>query len=309
MENMTELNLDLQSEKEKPLLKVHTFFLFMLVWSIAMQFVPSPEGTYQPLALFLPCVLYFIFDRQAFRRIIVKFKPLKMSALLIIPLIWICMLPLDITIISTYEALFGDELSTLITSNTVTNPWMLILLTAVTPAVFEELVMRGIILDGYRNKKVHIAAIMNGLIFGMMHLNTFQFTHTFATGIVMTYLVYITGSIFSSMLLHFINNSFPVFIEIFSNPAVSETTEVASTTSSFELFMMFILALIGLFITFKLFKKLCKIYDVNIKEDNNTKVFSHEEIINLPLVGVVLIFILVSALIIIALVLETKGLA
>ncbi|MCM1988959.1 CPBP family intramembrane glutamic endopeptidase [Oceanirhabdus seepicola] len=307
MENMTDLNLHVQSKKDNTIFKVHTFFFLMMAWSISMQFVPLPDWTYQPIAIFLPCVVYFIYDKQAFKRICTGYKPLKIRAILIIPLIWMCMLPLKITIISTYDFLFGNELSTIVSSHTVSNPWVLILLTAVTPAIFEELIMRGIILDGYRNKKIHIAAIMNGLIFGMMHLNTFQFVHTFISGIVMTYLVYITGSIFSSMLLHFINNSFPQWMNILSGPAVSETAEstsASSVTSISTLIIMAIFAVIGLFITTKLFKKLCEIYNVNIKENNKIKVFSDEKIINFPFIGVIILFIGFSLFII----LRVKGL-
>lgn len=294
-------NIDNTNTTEnRSLFKTHMFFFLMMAWSIFIQFMPLSDWTYQPVALFLPCVVYFIFNKDAAGRVLKKYKPLKLCALFTIPLIWLCMMPLKIVIILSYNQLFGDKLSNIIASNPPEmSPWILILLSAVTPAIFEELLMRGIIFDGYRDKKIHIAAIMNGLIFGMMHLNTFQFVHTFISGITMTYLVYITGSIFSSMLMHFINNSFPQWLDILSGKATETTAKVAENSSSSSesltigVFIIFIfMAFIGVKLAIKLLKFLAKKYNVNLREE---KQYSHEKILNIPLIGIIALFISFNA--------------
>jgi len=77
---------------------------------------------------------------------------------------------------------------------------------AVLPAFFEEITTRGILLSGYDDVDIKKAALVNGLFFGMLHLNFQQFFYAFALGFLFVYLVKITNSIFASIIAHFIIN-------------------------------------------------------------------------------------------------------
>lgn len=67
---------------------------------------------------------------------------------------------------------------------------------AVTPAICEEVFMRGVVLDGYRNIPLWKAAIMNGVLFGLFHNNFMQLSYTSIVGIILTYVVVLTNSIY-----------------------------------------------------------------------------------------------------------------
>lgn len=84
---------------------------------------------------------------------------------------------------------------------------------AVTPAICEEAVFRGVFLNslmGRWNKWIPI--LITGIVFGMFHGSVVRFFPTAILGIVMGYIVVETGNIFYSMLFHFVNNLFPVLL-------------------------------------------------------------------------------------------------
>lgn len=86
-----------------------------------------------------------------------------------------------------------------------------ILIFAILPAIVEEFLFRGIIFNGLKQKFSAIGAItLSALMFTIMHLNIYQVVYQFALGIILALVVYYTGSIFYSMVVHFINNFFIV---------------------------------------------------------------------------------------------------
>ena len=82
-----------------------------------------------------------------------------------------------------------------------------LLLMAFIPAVCEELLFRGVILHGLRDRFGTWSSIaLSALMFALMHGNLQQFVYPFILGGIMGWLVTKTGSLFSSMIVHFINN-------------------------------------------------------------------------------------------------------
>lgn len=84
--------------------------------------------------------------------------------------------------------------------------WMNILFLAVIPAFSEEFVFRGVFFHGYRSHGFWKAALMSGLIFGLMHLNFNQFSYGFVLGVIFAAVVEASGSIYASMAIHFLIN-------------------------------------------------------------------------------------------------------
>ncbi|MCL2422036.1 MAG: CPBP family intramembrane metalloprotease [Defluviitaleaceae bacterium] len=82
-----------------------------------------------------------------------------------------------------------------------------LIIVAVTPAILEELVFRGFIQSHYEGHPIAITAIVNGLFFGIVHMNLHQFTYAFFMGIVFAVMVYYTKSVFAGMLGHFVVNA------------------------------------------------------------------------------------------------------
>jgi len=90
--------------------------------------------------------------------------------------------------------------------------WLQLLIIAVLPACVEEFVFRGLIYHSYRKNGILGAAVLSGLVFGLMHLNINQLSYAAVMGIIFALLVEATGSMYSSILAHFAANSYSVIL-------------------------------------------------------------------------------------------------
>ncbi|MCR6516225.1 MAG: lysostaphin resistance A-like protein [Clostridium chrysemydis] len=102
--------------------------------------------------------------------------------------------------------IFENNIGEFITSINSSPYIILLLLVAVMPSITEEITLRGVILSGYNEKSKFKAALVSGLFFGMFHLDFQQFVYATVLGFILAYTVRVTGSIFSSMIIHFIIN-------------------------------------------------------------------------------------------------------
>ena len=121
-----------------------------------------------------------------------------------------------------------EGLEDLVTADSVGRLLWLLLLLAVTPAICEEAVFRGVLLGGTRTLQPWKMIVLNGVVFGAFHLSfetIIRFLPTASLGIVIAWAVWRTGSIFVGMGMHFLNNgtivvlaSTPGLRELFSDP-------------------------------------------------------------------------------------------
>lgn len=88
-----------------------------------------------------------------------------------------------------------------------------IIVIAITPAICEEMLFRGFLLSamGSRYKKVSAFAIV-AVLFGLYHMSLIKFFTTGLFGLLLCYVVYLTGSIFPAMLIHCTNNLISVLL-------------------------------------------------------------------------------------------------
>lgn len=84
----------------------------------------------------------------------------------------------------------------------------LFLTIAILAPVLEELIFRGIILDGFLQRYDPWKAIIwSSIIFGIAHFNPWQFISAFALGVVIGWLYWKTRSLGPAIFLHFFNNA------------------------------------------------------------------------------------------------------
>ncbi len=83
--------------------------------------------------------------------------------------------------------------------------------TAIVPAICEEFLFRGAILSALKPYGKAPAIIISAVLFGLMHQNIEQLIYTTVAGIVLAWVVYETGAIWCSVLIHFYNNFTGVF--------------------------------------------------------------------------------------------------
>ena len=78
---------------------------------------------------------------------------------------------------------------------------------AVIAPIVEELIFRGLILQGLRrNYNAVVSVFISALLFALFHLNPWQFPATFILGLLLGWIVLRTHSLILSILGHSINN-------------------------------------------------------------------------------------------------------
>ena len=91
--------------------------------------------------------------------------------------------------------------------------WSSFLLTAIFAPIFEEWLCRGMVLRGLLTKMKPVwAIVVSALFFAIIHMNPWQALNAFAIGLVMGFVYYKTGSLWLTMLIHFVNNATSVIV-------------------------------------------------------------------------------------------------
>ncbi len=159
----------------------------------------------QVILISLPIILYFMFTRANIKDTLQLHKMDTINVLLAIGIGFFIQPFLGLINVLS-QIFFENQIAGTIEPLLELPLWLLLVLVAVLPSINEEFVMRGILLANYERVPLIKAALMNGLFFGILHLNGNQFTYAFAMGIMLFVLVKITGSIYASMIVHFIVN-------------------------------------------------------------------------------------------------------
>lgn len=89
---------------------------------------------------------------------------------------------------------------------------MLLFMLAVLPALWEELLFRGLLGRGLVSRWGLLRGVLwTSLLFGIMHLNPAQAIAVIPLGIVLHFIYLTTRSLWAPMLLHFLNNAWAVY--------------------------------------------------------------------------------------------------
>ena len=87
---------------------------------------------------------------------------------------------------------------------------------AVTPAICEEALFRGAILQGLRRQfSLPVSCVLTGILFGIMHGDVWRFIPTALLGTLLSWVALTSGSIVPSMLVHVLNNGVLIVLGYF----------------------------------------------------------------------------------------------
>lgn len=136
---------------------------------------------------------------------------------------------------------------------------------AITPALVEELAMRGVVMGSLKRYGKGFAIGVSAIIFGMMHGNLSQLPFAFILGLAIGFAVIKTDSIWTGVIIHFINNAISVIIDaLFSK---TESTQVIAFINS----LYFSLCILAFFVGLYLLKGKTKEFLELEEEPNQTK--------------------------------------
>ena len=136
---------------------------------------------------------------------------------------------LPLTLLSTFlinfisimiQSFMGVEFSSGMEDMAVTNVKDFLFMTlfvAIIPAILEEIAIRGVLLQPLRRFGDGFAIVVSAVIFSLLHGNMVQIPYTVIAGIYFGYVMVATGSLWPSIILHFLNNFYSVMITAFDS--------------------------------------------------------------------------------------------
>lgn len=126
-----------------------------------------------------------------------------------------------------------------------------LLVIALIPAIGEELTFRGVLQQSLvrRCKNHHVGIILSAAIFSFIHFQFYGFLPRMFLGIILGYLFYYSGSLWVSILMHFINNGTAVVIAYLQHKGVVDIDyEHFGSTTSLWLVLLSLVLTVGLII-------------------------------------------------------------
>lgn len=178
--------------------------------------------------LILGPVLVYAFKNKLNFKEVFKFNRLK-----IVPAVLILLISVPayfVALMLNYFVLFVLQFIGDIPSQPIPVPQNLpqllvgILIIAVSPAICEEMLHRGILLKAYENRGSMKAVVITSIFFGIFHFDVTNLLGPIFLGLLIGYYVIRTNSIFAGMLAHFLNNTIAELLQYFARN--DETAEV-----------------------------------------------------------------------------------
>ena len=198
------------------------FALMMVINGyIFSYFSEGREGYYISIftsdILFL-CLILIIKKLKRLEWSDLGWKPIKGNKIIIqIVRVWLLTWAINIAYLS-YLTARGikppeNELYTLVANPTVIVLLLNIIIMVVIAPIIEETIFRGFLLGGLRNYcGKWTAVIVSAMIFSALHMDIIGFFTRLVLGIALGYLYVKRESIYSSMILHGLNNLFAVLV-------------------------------------------------------------------------------------------------
>ena len=303
----------------KKVLKANIYFLSILIIEILGPYALRPIYIalgvsdirlillFNHLILFLiPAIIYLLVSKSSIKETL-KLNKLHWQDILLIILLAFMVQPVMtfLSLISTF--FFNNEVGSFI-YEIISTPYILLLgLVALLPSITEEITVRGIVLSGYENKNKYVAAAITGLFFGIFHLDGQQFLYATVLGFIFALVVRITNSIYSSMIMHFIINGTSVTLAKIiteSLPISVETTEFSLNNigSKEKLLLLITYGVIAIIFSVFVFLIIYALEKLKAKRkviEGSTVITvedSKENILNIPFILIVIIYIIFMTL-------------
>lgn len=306
----------------KKVLKANIYFLSILIIEILGPYALRPIYIalgvsdirlillFNHLILFLiPAIIYLLVSKSSIKETL-KLNKLHWQDILLIILLAFMVQPVMtfLSLISTF--FFNNEVGSFI-YEIISTPYILLLgLVALLPSITEEITVRGIVLSGYENKNKYVAAAITGLFFGIFHLDGQQFLYATVLGFIFALVVRITNSIYSSMIMHFIINGTSVTLAKISKiiteslPISVETTEFSLNNigSKEKLLLLITYGVIAIIFSVFVFLIIYALEKLKVKRkviEGSTVITvedSKENILNIPFILIVIIYIIFMTL-------------
>lgn len=236
----------------------------------------------------IPLLMYSLLVSKSFKQTLKDFgfKKLSKKLTLISVAIAIVLYLLNIFIANTFGSiiiLLGYD--TTIPALQVSNGYMIkeFILTACLPGLCEEIIHRGMILNGYKKQGfTRYGLIVSSVLFGLMHLNIMQFFYATILGVFMGISVIVTESIWTSVIIHFTNNFLSVYFSLDKNlPLHNLYNYIINKLSSQSTIIFIIITTLVILALIKLFSYLIKLVMQTKSKEQAEKLYKELKLENM----------------------------
>lgn len=188
------------------------------------QISGSPYGTAGFMAIvqlfcFVPPLL--IYGLVVKPKSLLSFKAIGFINVMLVIFMCFAIQPAMLVLSAISMIFFENPVSDMLSSLSSAPLSVTLFIMAAMPALLEEITMRGVVLRNYEGLPIKKAAIANGVLFGILHLNPQQFLYAMMLGVIFSYFAHYTESLWAPILGHFTINS----TQIIMGTASAQTAE------------------------------------------------------------------------------------
>lgn len=145
------------------------------------------------------------------------------------------------------------------------------MMVGITGPILEEVLFRGIILDGFLTRyKPGKAIFWSAFLFGLFHMNPWQFIPGFLIGLLLGYIYLKTRSLLPVILIHIVNNSFSYLIMYYYGDDVMSFRDLFTESGDYNTFLAVstVIFVASLFLLYKILNKNTELWTYNSKTDS-----------------------------------------
>lgn len=245
------------------------------------------------IIVLLPSLLYLKLKKKPFKKTL-RLNRIKFIDVIRVILITIFtyalavfMQAVFISILNSYSSIEPNNLAL---PNKSSQLPMAFLVMAISPGICEEIMFRGVLLDGYRGLGPRRAILLSSFLFAIMHMTIANFIGTFFLGIVFGVMVYKTDSIYSAIIGHITNNTIALGLGYFlTNPNITNLN-MQRLANYFLVLLIFAIPVVG-----NLFENLGNRENILITEkEEGNKIDLTSAWIYSPILVVLIIYIYIN---------------
>jgi len=259
------------------------------------------------LLILLPVLIYCIYHRlnikETFRFKSPGMMPVILIVLSSVPAYFVA---LFLNNIVAYLLQFIGKLpeQSIPIPSTVSELFIGILIIAVSPALCEEMLHRGLMLRAYERRGSYKAVFFTAIFFGLFHFDLTNLVGPIFLGLMIGYFVIRTNSIFAGMLAHFLNNAIAEVLQYISRNSIPDVKSTAISPQDLVYLGIYgVIGLLFLSLFIILLKKATVKNEVLLKppltslRKDITSIFSH-----VPVIIVIALYFFYAGLLIVTLV-------
>jgi membrane protease YdiL (CAAX protease family) len=182
------------------------------VISVMVTLLSSTAGAYAGSLAFITLPLYLVVRTYRRSTGTMGFRTPRVKwFLILLPVIPVLLLLNELVYEMTERILGQFPLDEILKEIITENPLLMGINTGVVAPIGEEVFFRGFVYTGLRRKYgVRNGILLSSLFFGLTHGIPWQIPYAFAAGVILAAVYEKTGSLYSPILIHIINNSLAV---------------------------------------------------------------------------------------------------